>query len=119
MNNRPKTILCDIDGTLVKHSLPIQNADGTAKLELLEGTKEKFTEWDTKGYNIILITGRKESMRSVTEKQLQDAGLFYDKLIMGVGGGDRILINDKKPDGREAAFSINLERNLGIKNINI
>lgn len=119
MNVRPKTILCDIDGTIAIHKLPIENANGISKLELLEGTKEKFSEWDSKGYNIILITGRKESMREVTEKQLKDAGLFYDKLLMGVGGGDRILINDKKPDGRITAFSYNVDRNDGIKTIDV
>ena len=29
----------------------------------------------------------------------------------------RILINDNKPDGRETAFAINLERNKGIDDI--
>jgi hypothetical protein len=38
---------------------------------------------------------------------------------MGFGSGDRILINDKKTDGRETAFSINLERNGGIKDVKI
>jgi hypothetical protein len=119
MNYRPKTILCDIDGTLVKHRLPVDNLGENVKLEILEGTKEKLSEWDSLGYNIILITGRKESMRNVTEKQLSEAGIFYDMLIMGVGGGDRILINDKKPDGRDAAFAINIKRNNGIKDLKI
>ena len=39
---------------------------------------------------------------------------------MGIGGGKRYLINDKKPYGTEDyAFAINLERNKGIKNIEI
>jgi hypothetical protein len=36
---------------------------------------------------------------------------------MGVGGGIRYLINDYKPTGEEAAFSINVERNIGINGI--
>jgi hypothetical protein len=36
-------------------------------MELLEGTIEKLLEWDKKGYNIILTTGRKESLSSITE----------------------------------------------------
>ena len=55
----------------------------------------------------------------LTEKQLAEAGIFYDQLIMGVGGGVRILINDNKPNGDLAARCINLERNMGIKDINI
>jgi len=47
------------------------------------------------------------------------AGINYDHLIMGFGGGDRILINDKKPDGRVTAYSINLERNKGIEDVEL
>ena len=119
MDTRPKTIICDIDGTLVKHELPWKNTSASQKLELLPGTVEKFSEWDSKGYNIILMTGRKESLRVNTEKQLSDIGIFYDKLIMGVGGGPRIIINDNKPDGRKTAFAYSLERNKGISNLDI
>jgi histidinol phosphatase-like enzyme len=119
MDKRPKTIICDIDGTLVLHRAPIDNTDPSSDLVLLNGTKEKILEWDSKGYNIILITGRKESMRKSTEAQLSRIGVIYDQLIMGIGGGERVLINDRKPDGRECAFSINLDRNEGISGLNI
>lgn len=119
MNIRPKTIFCDIDGTLVKHHIPTKNTDTFNILQLLPGTIEKFSEWDAKGYNIILTTGRRESMRKVTEEQLAEVGIFYDKLIMGIGGGDRIVINDNKPDGRQTAFAFNIERDKGIKDIEI
>ena len=118
MNNRPKTIICDIDGVLIKHA----NQGVSFQLEqpVLNGTIKKITEWDSKGYNIILITGRRESERFQTEKQLHIRGIFYDKLIMGVGGGDRILINDRKPNSdTDTAYSINLNRNEGVKNVKI
>jgi hypothetical protein len=38
---------------------------------------------------------------------------------MGIGGGDRVLVNDKKSDGRVTAFAICPDRNYGIKDINI
>ena len=119
MDTRPKTIICDIDGTLVIHTPPAVATLPSHKMTLLDDTISKISEWERKGYNIILLTGRKESMRKVTEKQLRKIGIFYDQLIMGVGGGARYLINDLKPDGKETAFAINLERNTGIKNINI
>ena len=119
MDLRPKTIFCDIDGTLVKHDLPWKNAIPSQKLEILDGTIKKFSEWDAKGYCIILVTGRKESLRENTEKQLSEVGIIYDKLIMGIGGGPRILINDDKPDGKKTAFAINIERNIGIKGVEI
>lgn len=119
MDPRPKTIICDIDGTLIKHNKPNDIANSSYIPELLEGTIDKLNEWERNGYNIILLTGRKESMRRVTEKQLAQLGIYYDQLIMGVGGGSRYLINDYKPNGTESAFAINIERNKGIKNINI
>jgi len=47
-------------------------------------------------------------------------GRIYDKLIMGIGGGIRVLINDRKPSGEfDTAESINLDRNKGISDITI
>lgn len=118
--NRPKTIFCDIDGTLVKHDSPLKTIKPGYKLKLLPGTLEKITEWDRKCYRIILTTGRREGARIETEKQLREAGIIYDQLIMGISGGTRVLINDKKPDGfTETAFAYNLIRNEGIKNLEI
>ena len=120
LNNRPKTIFCDIDGTLVKHVSLGTSSKVDFKMELLPGTIEKLQEWDVKGYNIILISGRREGSRKETERQLAEVGIIYDKLILGVGGGIRHLINDKKPDGTiNTAFSHNLVRNEGIKNLEL
>ena len=120
IDKRPATIFCDIDGTLVTHSKPTVAQLPEHELVLLEGTLDKLLEWDKLGYRIILTTGRKESLRKVTETQLAKAGIIYDQLIMGIGGGKRYLINDKKPKGTENyAVAINLERNKGIQNINI
>ena len=119
MESRAKTIFCDIDGTLVKHRKPTEHTSEDVELEPLEGTVEKIQEWDKKGYNIILTTGRRESIRGITEKQLAKVGIIYDKLIMGIGGGVRVVINDCKPDGEETAKSITVMRNYGIKDIDI
>lgn len=117
---RPTTIFCDIDGTLVKHHSPLVATQPDFHMELLPGTLDALDEWDRKGYNIILTTGRRESMRKVTEKQLAEVGIIYDQLIMGIGGGKRYLINDKKPNGsKNYASAINLIRNKGIQNIKI
>ena len=118
LNNRPKTIICDIDGTLVKHISPLETTKPGFKMQLLPGTLEKLAEWDVKGYNIILMSGR--VTRKETEKQLSEVGIIYDKLILGVGGGIRVLLNDKKPDGTtETALSYNLTRNKGIRHLEL
>ena len=120
LHNRPNTIICDIDGTLVKHVSPLETSKPTYKMELLPGTIETIAEWDKKGYNIILLSGRRESTRIQTKKQLAEVGIIYDTLILGVGGGVRHLINDKKPDGTtETAVAYNLTRDKGIKHLNI
>ena len=117
--DRPKTIFCDLDGTLVKHSNPTDIQNPNLILEVLPGVHEKLIEWDTKGYHVVITTGRKESAREATVKQMQRAGINYDQLIMGFGGGDRILINDKKPNSdRDTAYVINLERNKGLSDEN-
>ena len=85
----------------------------------MKGTHEKLRDWDNKGYTIIITTGRKESARPATVKQLQRAGILYDALIMGFGGGERILINDRKTDGTPTALAINLPRNSGVSEIEI
>ena len=112
--DRPKTIFCDLDGTLVKHTSPRDIENPNLILEVLPGVHEKLDEWNTKSYYIVITTGRKESSRNATTKQLSRAGIGYDKLIMGVGPGDRVLINDRKRDGRTTAYAINLDRNKGL-----
>lgn len=118
---RPKTIFCDIDGTLIVH--PQWGQPGSKNLDqqltVLPGVVEKLWEWDRLGYNIILTTGRKEGLREITIEQLKKANIIYDQLIMGLGGGERILINDKKPDGQETALAINLQRDVGIKSVEV
>ena len=116
---RPTTIICDIDGTLIHHYGSLEG-QMTGEPELLPGVQEKFEEWDRKGYRIILITGRRESSRQLTEEQLESVGIFYYMLIMGVGGGPRVLINDLKPDGDwETAIAYNVVRNAGIESVDV
>jgi phosphoserine phosphatase len=119
-SGKSKTIFCDLDGTLIKHSNPVEAQNPNLKLEVLPGTHDKLREWDSKGYYIVITTGRKKSAEESTKKQLSMAGILYDELIMGFGGGDRILINDRKSDSeRDTAYSINLHRNKGISEVKI
>ena len=123
MNNKPKTIFCDIDGTLCHYpySAEMGNYDFDKKtLQPLPGTLKKLWEWDKAGHVIILTTGRKEGMRESTERQLREAGIIYDRLMMGIGGGSRVLINDLKPDREgNTAIAINLKRDIGVKDVKV
>ncbi len=118
-DNLPKTIVCDIDGCIFKHQGSLCGMIDN-KAELLPGVREKFDEWDKKAYRIVLLTGRKESMREITEKQLKENGLFWDFLIMGATRGERVLINDRKPGlPNDTASSFNLERNHGLGSVTV
>ena len=115
-----KTIFLDIDGTLLRHCGSLTNIFFEDSPQVLDGAIEKINEWESKGYNIILTTGRKESLRRITENQLVKLGIVYDQLIMGLGGGPRYIINDLKPNSEEpTAQAINLKRNGGIGNVKI
>ena len=115
--DKPKTIFCDIDGTLLKHVHKFSELIDTVP-KLLDGVREKINQWDSQGHKIILVTARKESAREMTEKHLRDLGLCWDHLIMGVTSGNRILINDKlnktNPDRSQA---VNVITNSGFGSI--
>lgn len=125
--NKAKTIFCDIDGTILEHAgemddliFSLTNPTSEDSPQLLPGVKERFQEWEEKGYNIILTTGRRESLRQSTELQLFVLGISYDQLVMGIGGGQRVLINDLKPDSTgSTAIAICLERNKGMEGVEV
>jgi mannose-6-phosphate isomerase-like protein (cupin superfamily) len=119
MSTKPKTIFCDIDGTILTHTGDIVN-NYLSDPSILVNVQETFKKWDKDNYKIILTTGRKESTRTRTEDYLQKAGIVYDELIMGLPNGDRVLLNDKKTNGvRNTAYAINLVRNKGMEHIDL
>jgi hypothetical protein len=118
-----RTLFIDIDGSIFKHQGSLSNMAINTP-ELLPGVKAKFNEWIFKEYRIIIATGRPESMRAVTEKQLQEVGLFYHQLVMDCTIGERYVINDKKPADGDlpellTAHGINLDRNQGFEGLDI
>jgi len=115
----PKTIFCDIDGTLLRHhGNMVRNVYG--KPEVLPGVMYSLEEWNRNNYHVVLTTGRKESTRKRTEDQLASLGIIYDQLIMGLPNGERVLLNDKKPKGiNYTARAVNVVRNAGLANIDI
>ena len=113
------TIFCDLDGTLWEQGDPTEIAKPGYQPKIIHGTVTKIREWDSKGYKIILTTGRKESLRDATVKQLSYAGIVYDQLVMGIGGGSRVLINDLRANGDQSAFFYQPARNEGISGIEL
>ena len=119
MMNSPKTIFCDIDGTLLEHMGDIFVNYNQIPC-VLNNVVESIKQWEKQNYKIILVTGRKECLREITEKQLLSVGIVFDTLIMGLPNGSRVLINDKKYNSQHnTAFAINLVRNTGFENIDL
>lgn len=107
------TWLIDIDGTLVKHNGYLSGQD-----ELLPGVKE-FWDKIPKKDTVILLTARSQDHWKETLEFLQKCGLRFDHAIFNLPAGERILINDMKPSGLDTAIGINIERDIGLSNINI
>lgn len=114
-----KTYLIDIDGTLLEHIPDFKDICSHTSLRALPGAREKTSQWHCEGHVIIIITARPEGLRKLTELQLFNAGIIYDSLIMGVGAGPRILINDHLEGTENKAVAVNVIRNVdGIINVN-
>jgi choline kinase len=111
----PPTIFFDLDGTLVEHDASESLGSGNyGKLKFLSvSTVLELNRLYAAGNKIILATARLESSRHLLESELNEKGVMYDQLIMGISGGARILVNDTKPSlpGFLTAWGINTSRN--------
>ena len=96
---RRRTVFLDLDGTLCESS------PDWRELEILPGVREIFRKLDEEHACVVIVTARKESHRSVVERKLLAAGLFWDHLLMGVGNGERVLVNDR------GAVAVTCEKN--------
>ena len=84
----------------------------------LPGAIEKMRQWEMRGCRIIIITGRRESERTRTIKELQYHNIPYDMLIMGFADTGRVLINDIGSHGQCKAHAVSLSRNQGFNEYN-
>lgn len=100
-----KTWILDLDGTILVHDGPyILGHD-----EFLPGAKE-FLENIPGNDIIIFLTARSQYEKAHTLRFLEKNHVRYDHIIFGAGQGERILINDNKPDGLTTAIAINTTR---------
>ena len=100
-----KTWILDLDGTILVHDGPyILGRD-----QFLPGAEE-FMKSITEKDMIIFLTARSEWEKAHTLQFLKDHHVRYDHIIFGAGQGERILINDNKPDGLVTAVAINTTR---------
>jgi len=113
-----KTIFCDIDGTIFVHR---SNLEAMLMMEpvLLPFVSFRFMEWREKDYYIVLTTARPEGCRRRTEEQLAKLGLFWDQLIMGLPVGPRVVINDTKTSGQVTAIAVPVDRDKGLRDVEV
>ena len=72
-----KTIICDIDGTLLNylhHEIP--HPGHTKDHVALPGVIEKMRQWEVQGCRIIIITGRRESERERTNDDMAEEAKY-------------------------------------------
>ena len=112
-----ETIICDIDGVLIKHT-PHSNNNAKDNI-LISNCIQKLKEWRSDNKKIILMSARPEVQRKECEDMLKEKGIIFDNLILSVNPGTRYLINDIKPTHifTKQSIDINIVRNKGIDNI--
>jgi ribonucleotide monophosphatase NagD (HAD superfamily) len=114
-----KTFFIDIDGTIFRQPEDFLDVMKTDDIAILPEAAEKICKWHCQGNKIILTTARPESMRERTIKQLDNAGIMYDQLVMSLTSGCRVLINDYEQDTTPKAEARNVRRNIdGLINVN-
>ena len=111
------TIFCDLDGTVIVH----EDSPSTMGIKVLEGATKKLREWYDEGYYIVLTTARNSLNREYLESQLLRNNIEYDKLIMDLSSGPRVVINDRKPSDflRPSARAFEVKRNDGILDLEV
>ena len=119
--NNGTTYFIDIDGTLVHHKqeedleqlLSLDNENMESSEELLPNVMEV---WNSMKANdvIIITTARSEKYRKMTEKIFKKFGMRYDKLIMDLRTGPRVVINDTPDLSFKKAIAINVKRDQGF-----
>lgn len=112
------SIFCDIDGTLIKYR-EFSNYK-SSKAEPINSTVKEIKRAFNAGHNIILTTARPEYLRFHTLRELNKLNIQFHMLIMSIGRGPRILINDNNPSKKyNRAYAINVERDNGFSSDDI
>ena len=114
----PKTYFIDLDGVCLRHWGSITEIL-LNKAEVLPGVLHTLNQLERNRCTIILVSGRPSSMYEFTKKQLNDVGIFYNQLILNITGNPRVIVNDRKKNGDNTAFCINVDRNEGLTDLPI
>ena len=107
LSTMSKTWIFDLDGTLVEHNGYLKYGRDV----LLAGVREFFDNLPSEDM-VVILSARSSQYRELTLDFLEENRIRFDHIIFDAPKGERILVNDCKPDGLKCAYSVNLERNI-------
>jgi hydroxymethylpyrimidine pyrophosphatase-like HAD family hydrolase len=113
------TFFVDIDGTIVKYRK--FNELATSTLTPIQDVIDFINKSYDEGCHIVITTARPESYELLTKQELETLGVKYHQMIMGIGRGTRVVLNDKDPENPELprAWGLNFTRDNGFKDLEI
>jgi hypothetical protein len=113
------TFFVDIDGTLVKYRKFAELENSV--LEPIQDVIDTINNYYEQGAHIVITSARPETYRDFTIEELNKIGISYNQLILGLGRGTRVVINDNDPENPEISRSmgVNLNRNMGWEGLDI
>ena len=114
-----KIIVFDIDGTLVQYRK--FNELSTSVLTPIQEVIDVVNKYYDEGAVIVITTARPSSYELFTKQELEKIGVKYHQLVMDLGRGTRVILNDKDPENEQIprAIGINLNRNQGWEGLDI
>lgn len=107
------TWFIDIDGVIFPHNAYLSQ---TEIEKPLPGVIDFFRKLDPDD-KVVLVTARAKKYELLTINSLNRSNIRYNFILFDLPTGPRVLINDKKESGMDTAYSINVERNVGLSNI--
>jgi hypothetical protein len=113
------TFFVDIDGTIVQYRK--FNELETAVLTPIQDVIDTLNKYYDEGAYIVITSARPIEFELFTKQELEKIGIKYHQLVMGIGRGTRVVLNDKDPENPESprALGINLNRDKGWEELNI
>lgn len=113
------TLFVDIDGTIVQYRKFSELS--TAVLTPIQEVIDTVNNYYNEGAVVIITTARPSAYELFTKQELEKLGVKYHQLVMNLGRGTRVILNDKDPENPELprALGINLNRDRGWEGLDI
>jgi len=110
-----ETIFIDLDGVLVENSSEFFDPRWGTTNCIEKNVRYLERKYQTGKVSIIITTCRTEEYSTITEKQLAEYAIPYDRIIYGLPHSRRVLINDYAPSNPyPSCYAVNLPRNADI-----